>query len=127
MLDCRQLDGWRIIADPDALDATAWAPDHRVVRISPDDVFVIGGDEPVVADPHAIITPEHGFLGADLTAAEVTHLDEHHIEWSLPSVRPTLSQGQVAGVPAKLVLDADGSALLLVAAATSRDLIERLS
>ena len=47
----------------------------------------------------------------------------HHIEWQLPPMRrPCVAQGQIAGVPAKLVLHADGSALLLVACAARHEL-----
>ena len=125
------LDGWRVIAEPAALDAAQWPSGSTVVRISPDDVFVIGsadGPAPVVAaDPHAIVTPEHGFAGATLSEAEVADIDLHHIEWALPAQRPALAQGRIAGVPAKLVLHADGSALLLVACAARAELEERLS
>ena len=126
------LDGWRVIAEPAALDAALWPSGSTVVRISPDDVFVItptaGGSAPVVAaDAHAIITPEHGFAGATLSADEVAHVGLHHIEWELSAQRPALAQGRIAGVPAKLVLHADGSALLLVACAARAELEERLA
>lgn len=126
------LDGWRVIAEPAALDAATWPTGSTVVRISPDDAFVIaaapGGAAPVVtADIHAIITPEHGFAGATLTVDEVAHVGLHHIEWELPAQRPALAQGRIAGVPAKLVLHADGSALLLVACAARAELEERLA
>lgn len=128
MLACEPLVGWRIIADPAALDQAPWPAGSHVVRISPDDVFVIGAAEPSVpADPHAIVTPEHGFAGASLTADEVEHTALHHIEWQLPGNRPALAQGQIAGVPAKLVLHADGSALLLVACAARHELEDRLA
>ena len=128
MLVCEPLAGWRVIADPAALDAAPWPAGAQVVRISPDDAFVIGGAEPTVpADAHAIVTPEHGFAGCTLSAAQVAVLDERHIEWQLPTARPALAQGQVAGVPAKLVLHADGSAHLLVACAARHELQERLS
>jgi hypothetical protein len=123
------LRGWRIIADPAALDSAPWPSDAHVVRISPDDAFVIGATEPTVpADPHAIVTPEHGFSGAALSAERIEHLALHHIEWQLPDqARPCLAQGQIAGVPAKLVLHADGSALLLVACAARHELEERIA
>lgn len=128
MLACEPLVGWRIIADPAALDQAPWPAGSHVVRISPDDVFVIGAAEPSVpGDPHAIVTPEHGFAGASLTADEVEHTALHHIEWHLPHERPALAQGQIAGVPAKLVLHADGSALLLVACAARHELEDRLA
>lgn len=119
--------GWRIIADPTALDSAPWPAGSQVVRISPDDVFVIGEAEPTVpADPFAIITPERGFSVAAVDAGDVAAIAEQHIEWSLPTARPALVQGQIAGVPAKLVLAADGSALLLVASAARRELQDRL-
>ena len=122
-----QLAGWRIIAEPAALDGAKWPKGSRAVRISPDDVFLIGGVEPKIAgDAHAIITPEHGFSGIELSAAQVASMAEEHIEWQLPAKLPAMSQGQVAGVPAKLLFAADGSALLLVACAATHELLGRL-
>ena len=122
------LHGWRIIADPAALDSAPWPSDAHVVRISPDDAFVIGATEPTVpADPHAIVTPENGFAGAALSAERTAHIALHHIEWQIPVTRPALAQGQIAGVPSKLVLHADGSALLLVACAARHELEDRLA
>ena len=126
-LSAERLVGWRIIATPAALDAVKWPKGSRVVRISPDDVFLIGAAEPKVPrDPHAIITPEHGFSGIELSAEQVASIAERHIEWQLPVARPAMGQGQIAGVPAKLLLAADGSALLLVACAASHELLDRL-
>lgn len=123
----QQLVGWRIIAAPTALDAVKWPKGSRVVRISPDDVFLIGAAEPKVpGDAHAIVTPEHGFSGVELSAAQVASIAEQHIEWQLPIARPSMGQGQIAGVPAKLLFAADGSALLLVACAASHELLGRL-
>lgn len=123
----RPLVGWRIIAEPAALDAVKWPKGSRVVRISPDDVFLIGATEPKVpGDAHAIVTPEHGFSGIELSAAQVAAIAEQHIEWQLPSKLPAMAQGQIAGVPAKLLLSPDGSALLLVACAASHELVGRL-
>jgi hypothetical protein len=120
--------GWRIIAEPAALDAAPWPSGSRVVRISPDDVFLIGAAEPSVpADPHAIVTPEHGFAGAALTREQTDDVALHHVEWHLPHRRPALAQGQIAGVPAKFVLHEDGSSLLLVACAARHELEERLA
>ncbi len=123
---CDHLTGWRIIASPAALDAAPWPQRSQVVRISPDDVFLIGDDEPTVpGDPWAIVTPERGFSSA--TVLDLDALAEQHIEWALPAARPALAQGQIAGVPAKLVLRADGSTQLLVASAARHELQERLS
>lgn len=133
MRACEPLEGWRIIAEPTALDAATWPEGALVVRVSPDDVFLVapagpGATVPTVpGDGHAIITPEHGFAGTVLSAGEVEVVALHHIEWSLPAQRPALAQGRIAGVPAKLVLHADGSALLLVACAARAELEDRLA
>lgn len=121
-----QVTGWRVIAEPAALDAAAWPTGSQMVRISPDDAFVIGAALPAVSgDDFAIVTPESGFSIANVV--DIAALAERHIEWSLPADRPALAQGQIAGVPAKLVLHADGSAQLLVASAARHELQERLS
>ncbi|MDP2289691.1 MAG: hypothetical protein Q8M22_00790 [Actinomycetota bacterium] len=118
--------GWRIIAEPAALDAAPWPAGSHVVRISSDDAYVIGSVEPTVPpDPHAIVTPELGFSMA--AVLDVAALAEQHIEWELPADRPALAQGQIAGVPAKLVLHADGSTQLLVACAARHELEGRLA
>lgn len=118
--------GWRIIATPVALDTAPWPAGAQVVRISPDDAYIMGSAEPTVpADPHAIITPELGFSSA--VVHDVAALAEAHIEWSVPAHRPAVAQGQIAGVPAKLVLHADGTTQLLVACAARQELQERLA
>lgn len=127
MLACEPLAGWRIIAEPDALDSASWPTGATVVRISPDDAYVIGGAEPTLSDPHAIVTREFGFNGIDLTEAQVAEIAERHIEWELPAERPALAQGQIAGVASKLRLHADGSAQLLVATAAHHELVARLN
>ena len=120
------------IAEPGALDRMKVPRNSTVVRISPDDAFVIapagpGAKEPTVKDdPHAIVTPEHGFSGANLSAMQVADIALHHIEWQVPK-GAGLSQGQIAGVPAKLVVRADGSGQILVACAACRELDERLN
>ncbi len=74
----------------------------------------------------AAAQPEHGFSGIELTSEQVASIAERHIEWQLPLALPGMEQGQIAGVPAKLLVAADGSALLLVACAASHELLERL-
>jgi hypothetical protein len=127
VLDCEPLAGWRIIADPASLDGAPWPADATVVRISPDDVFVIVDEPPDLEDPYAIVTPERGFAGAELDTATLGSIAERHIEWPVPTARPTVAQGQVAGVPSKLVLRVDGTALLLVACAARAELEDRLN
>ena len=121
------LGGLRVVAEADALDRAGWSGDGpiTVIRIAPDEAFAIGATSVVVEDdPDAIVEPEPGFSGArlDQPGLESTLA---HVEFPLPPERPALAQGKVAGVPAKLLLDAEG-ALLVVQTAYAADLESRL-
>ncbi len=113
--------GLRVVADPAALDALA-ATD--VIRIAPDEAFLPGATAQglAVADEHAIVEPEAGFVGAWLTAEQLAEHVVPRLEWPLPTARPALAQGLVAGVPARLWLRDDGTVLLLTAAAYAHEL-----
>jgi hypothetical protein len=117
--------GTRVVADPAAIDSMvgAFAPSIVVLRFAPDDAFAIGVSRVAVDDPHAIIEDDHGFIGGWCTIDDI----RPHIEWSLPTERPALAQGSIAGVPAKLYLPGDGGDVLVVtAAAYAATLAERL-
>jgi hypothetical protein len=118
-----RLRGIRVVADPASLDRATWhGDDVTVLRFAPDDVFGIGARAIDVDDEHAIVEDEAGFVGAWLDPDEI----EPHTEWPLPTDRPALAQGSIAGVPAKLWLPADGDALLFTAAAYAHELESRL-
>ena len=123
------LPGLRVVADPVALDAAHWVgTEVTVLRFAPDDALAIGATGVDLADDDAIVEPDTGFSGAWLPLDAVAR----HIEWPLPSERPALAQGAVAGVPAKVFLpdgiaDAGaGDVLLLTATAYADELIDRL-
>ena len=129
-----RLRGTRVVADAVALDAllTALPATALALRFAPDDVFVIdvyaGAID--VADGHAIVVDEAGFVGGWGALDDIVP----HIEWQLPTERPVLAQGSIAGVPAKLWLPGDGAgeghgdgAVLVVTAAAYADTLgERL-
>lgn len=118
-----RLRGVRVVADPGSVDRATWhGDDVTVLRFAPDDAFGLGARTVDIDDPHGIVEDEAGFVGAWLDPAEI----EPHTEWPLPSERPALAQGSIAGVPAKLWLPADGDALLVTAAAYARELESRL-
>jgi hypothetical protein len=118
-----RLRGVRVVADPASLDRATWRGDDvTVLRLAADDAVAIGATGIEIDDEHAIIDDEVGFVGAWLDPDDVVP----HIEWSLPTARPALAQGSIAGVPAKLLLPADGDALLLTAAAYADELTSRL-
>jgi hypothetical protein len=117
------LAGLRVVAEPASLDTARWRGDTvTVLRFASDDAFAIGASGVDVDDEHAIVESEAGFSGTWVAVEDVAH----HIEWSLPTSRPALAQGSIAGVPAKLWLAADGPALLLTATAYADELAGRL-
>ena len=124
------LHGLRVVADPEALDRASWRGDLdvTVVRVAPDEALAIGARSVEIDDAHAIVEEEGGFVGAWLTPEEFEAWVLPHIEWPLPAdaERPTVAQGSIAGVPAKLWLRATGGALLVAQAAYADELIGRL-
>jgi hypothetical protein len=105
------------------LDAVAVPEGHGALRLAADELFVLGkfkliDDEPLIEEE------EHGFVGWWLTPGELAEVADH-VEWTIPSTRPVLAQGLIAGVPARLWLT-DDRALLLCAAAYAHELVERL-
>ena len=125
MLALEVLQGVRVVAAPEALDAARWGDQTVVLRFAADDAFAIGATDTDLADEHAIIVGETAFVGAWLTDDELDAWVIPHIEWPLPDYRPDLAQGFVAGVPAKLWLT-EGRTLLLCPAAYANELSERL-
>jgi hypothetical protein len=135
-----RLAGLRVVADPAALHSAGWqGQDVTVLRFAPDDAFGLGALTVTLDDEHAIVEAEVGYVGVWLPLDQVLP----HLEWPLPSARPVLAQGAVAGVPAKVWLpgrDAGrdvrgegqgagrgaGDVLLLTAAAYAAELAERL-
>ena len=125
------LPGLRVVATPAALDGARWeGADVLVLRLAPDDAFAVGVRTVHLDDEHAIVEPEAGFVGTWLTAEALRDEIVPRIEWPLPSDRPVLAQGTIAGVPAKLWLtsDPDGAdrALLVTLAAYAAELAGRL-
>ncbi len=115
--------GLRLVAASSVLDALAWPDGVTALRLAADDLFVIGAPGAELAG--ALVEEERGLVGWWLTPAELHERVLEHVEWSLPTPRPALAQGLVAGVPAKLWLT-DDRALLLCAAAYAHELEVRL-
>ena len=116
----------RVVASPVALDAAGIPAGSFVLRIAPDEALVVGADIPVVAgDPHAIVVADHGFSGRWFSADEFATRVAPYIEWALPTARPTLAQGLIAAVAAK-VWFADDAMLVLCQSAYADELTSRL-
>ncbi|MFL5779216.1 MAG: hypothetical protein ACJ761_09760 [Chloroflexota bacterium] len=120
------LPGRHVVAMPGSLDRATWEGTAvRVLRFAPDEALGLGATSVRTDDPEAIAVEERGFAGGHLTAGELAVVLEH-VEWPLPVARPALAQGKIAGVPARLWLEPDGSAILVVQTAYAHDLLTRL-
>jgi hypothetical protein len=115
----------RVMAPPDALDELRWTDGVAPLRVAPDDLLLIGAATVQIAGEHVIVVDEAGFVGWWLTPDELNEAVVPHVDWPLPTARPALAQGLVAGVPAKLWLAQDRT-LLLCPAAYAHELVERL-
>jgi hypothetical protein len=126
--------GIRVVAAAEALDRAVWhdagpGPDEfepLVLRFAPDDALAIGATGVDIADEHAIIERESGFLALMFPADEFADLVVPHLEWPAPMERPAFAQGAIAGVPSKLYIDTTGAAIVFVMAAYVDDLRARL-
>lgn len=128
MLEFETLVGWRVVASPEALDRLGRPGDdgtQAVLRLAPDDAFVIEGVQPETGDPDQIVVAETGFAGSWLSEAGFDSHVRPHIEWTLPNDRSTVAQGSIAGVPAKVTF-LDNRWLLFCAAPYADELRERL-
>jgi hypothetical protein len=124
------LHGLRVVAAPSVLDTVTTGT--VVVRIAPDEAFVIGASDLQLDDPHAIVEPESAFVGWWLDIAEAVELVAPRVEWRVPTPEPgttQLAQGLVAGVPMKLWLGDpadDGRAVLMVSRSLAHEAADRL-
>ena len=127
MPELKPIQATRIVATPAALDAAVWPQDALALCIAPDEALVtttVSAD--IVDDPHAIVAPDAGFVGAWVGADEALEFLERCCEWEIPRERPAFAQGAVAGLPVKLWLEEE-RVLFLVPAPYAADLEEHMS
>jgi hypothetical protein len=115
--------GMRVVAAPAAIDVARFADGARVLRLAPDEVFVVGSDEVAISDPHAIVVRDAGVVGAwvedpDSALAPL-------LEWPLPGERPVVASGSLGGIGVRIWLEHD-RALVLASAAVATELAELL-
>lgn len=120
-----RLEGLRIIANAQALDAAVWPNGSRVFRLAADDVFLLGDGEVHLDDPHAIVELETGFSGMSMEPAAALDWLESTCEWELPVQRPAFAQGAVAGLAVKLWFD-ETEVFVMTASALAAELEERM-
>ncbi len=127
-LDFSEIEAVRVAALSSVLDTAQVS--EPMIRIAPDEALFIGDSAPesiAVSDPSAIIEADNGWSGAWLGIAAFLQLCAHTIDWQLPTARPTVAQGLIAGVPAKVWMRSDDDdVLLFVQTALVHELIERL-
>ncbi len=127
------LAGWRVVADPASLDelsGTLPVPPPSagrgvVLRFAPDDALVLGENEVVVTDPHAIVERDTGWVSIQMTEEHALDLIATHALWPAPPERPVLVQGMLAGLSVKVYLDGNQS-MIITAAPFGLELEERL-
>ncbi|MEN9505528.1 MAG: hypothetical protein RI958_1454 [Actinomycetota bacterium] len=117
--------GLRVVSTPEALDAARYTGDVTVLQIAADEVLALDAAHVELDDPYAIIEPESTFVKWTLTYDEFDHHLVRHIEWQLPSARPALAQGLVAGMPVKLWLT-DDHVDLIVSNGLVHEAVDRL-
>lgn len=126
MIGLPTVPGHRVVAGAASLDRIEWPDGALVLRLARDEVLILTElHELVVSDEHAIVEQEAGQSGRNLSATEFEQLVRPHIDWPIPTARPALAQGLVAGVPCKLWF-ADQGVLLLCLTAHVHELAERL-
>ena len=118
------LTGQRVVADAATIDALLAALPGRVtvLRVAPDEAFIVGAAATHLDDPHAIVEHEVGFVALTVERAVLAR----HTEWHLPEVGE-VAQGSIAGVPAKVAWLPDGRAWVVTHAAYAAELVDRLT
>ena len=130
MIAFSSVQGHRVVASPDVLDAALWPHACWVLRLAADELLLLDDTAadsvmPTVADPFAIIEAESGFCEGWCDRARFDEIVRPHIDWAIPSTRPAFTQGLVAGVPCKLWF-ADEGILILCSTSHVHELEARL-
>jgi len=115
----------RVVATAVALDTLGVPAGAHVVRLAPDDALVVGANEVTVADPDAIVERDDGWVVWAVTEEDLATVVAPRTHWPIPTVRPAVAPGLVAGVPAVLRLHTESS-WLLCNAVFAHELSERL-
>lgn len=128
-LDLVELEAWRVVALPAALDAAA-RDEEAMIRVAADEALFLCDDPPDrigIADPSAIVVTDDGWSGSWMSLSAFHLLCAHAIDYPIPTTRPVVIQGLIAGVPAKVwIRDDDEDVLLFTQAAFAHELTARL-
>ena len=126
MRELKRLHATRIMASKEALDAAIWPEGSLVLRFAQDEAFVMPPvSQPDLSDPYAIVIEENGFAGVWVEPGYADSFLRSSAEWQPPSVRPTFTQGAIAGIPAKVYFEED-RVLIITRAPYTHDFEERM-
>lgn len=117
------LDAIRVVATSAAIETMS--SDGVVLQLAPDEALVLDATEVAVNDDHAIVVPDDGFVGVQLSRSELEDWCEREAEWELPELVSYFVQGMVAGLAIKIWVNGD-TALVITRTSLGRDLEERL-
>jgi hypothetical protein len=117
------LDVIRVVAAPAAI--ATMSSDGVVLQTAPDEAIVLDATDVAVDDPHAITSPDDGFVGVQLARHEVESWCAREADWPLPELDTFFVQGMVAGLAVKLWVNGE-AALVICRSSLARDLEERM-
>ena len=113
----------RVVALPEAIASIV--TDGIVLQTAPDEVLILAGTSVDVADPHAVVVEEDGYVGVEMTREDLFDWCRRECEWPLPDLDSFFVQGAVAGLAVKLWVEGtDG--LVIARTSLAHDLQERL-
>jgi hypothetical protein len=119
-----ELDATRIVATPRALDTATWTA-GLVLRTAPDEVLLVSGAPPEIADSHAIVQSDAGWMGMWMATADFEIRFGAAADWALPTDRPAFAQGMMHHLPVKLWVEHE-RVLLVVPRSLAHELAERM-
>lgn len=119
------LKGRRVVAAPAALDAAQWPPAWMVLRFAPDEALVVGDGDLVVDDRHALVEDDASLAVIELPLSEAGDVLARLGDWQWPIPGEPLSQGLIAGIPAKVWTGAE-LVLLIVPTSYLHEVEDRL-
>jgi hypothetical protein len=107
------LKGRRVAAVPAALDSALWPPECIVLRVAPDEAVVVGDGDLVVDDRHALVEDDASLAVIELPLSEAREVLARLGDWEWPVPGKPLSQGLIAGIPAKVWTGSDRVLLIV--------------
>ncbi len=113
----------RVVASPTAIDRATWPAQSLVVRTAPDEVMIVGDEQPAPPEDHAIVFADTSWSAAEVSPEVGGSIMRCHADWPPPTIGH--AQGAVASIGVKLTVE-PGRWLFLVPSAYARDFAKRV-